>query len=155
MRRGVPELALAATLVILVGCGSDGTAGAPARDEVPVTAEAPEGARNVVLITLDGLRQDHLALFGYERETSPNLDRLGRAGLRFRTIVPSSDRYSICVTARSGTTDRSSVGYTRDALPSAPSCHVDGGSSKPLTIATAVPRPDRPVDAAFNASSCT
>ena len=42
-------------------------------------------------------------------------------------------------TDRSGTTDRSSVGYTRCAEPAGSSSHADGGSSKPFTIATAVP----------------
>ena len=46
--------------------------------------------KNVLLITLDGLRQDHLSAFGYARPTSPQIDWLAQHGLVYRTIVPSS-----------------------------------------------------------------
>jgi glucan phosphoethanolaminetransferase (alkaline phosphatase superfamily) len=42
--------------------------------------------RNVVLIVVDALRPDHLSLNGYERETTPNLDRLAQAG-RIRQVA--------------------------------------------------------------------
>ncbi|MEO6707977.1 MAG: sulfatase [Planctomycetota bacterium] len=43
-----------------------------------------EAARaNVLLISIDTLRADHLGVYGYPRATSPNLDRLGREGLVF------------------------------------------------------------------------
>lgn len=38
---------------------------------------------NVVVITMDTLRADHLGLYGYFRDTSPNLDRLGEQSLVF------------------------------------------------------------------------
>jgi len=34
---------------------------------------------NVVLITVDTLRADHLGCYGYERETSPKLEELCRS----------------------------------------------------------------------------
>jgi arylsulfatase A-like enzyme len=53
--------------------------------------EAPPATPpHVVLLTLDGLRQDHLSAFGYPRPTSPNIDRLAAGGLAFRTVVASS-----------------------------------------------------------------
>ncbi len=42
---------------------------------------APEPARHVLLISIDTLRADHLGLYGYERQTSPNLDALARESL--------------------------------------------------------------------------
>ena len=36
----------------------------------------PTGPRNLLLITVDTLRADHLGVFGYERPTSPQLDSL-------------------------------------------------------------------------------
>jgi arylsulfatase A-like enzyme len=39
----------------------------------------------VLLISIDTLRADHLSTYGYERRTSPNVDRLARRGLRFTT----------------------------------------------------------------------
>ena len=43
----------------------------------------PPDAPNVVLVTLDTTRADHLGCYGYDRPTSPNLDRLAAAGVRF------------------------------------------------------------------------
>ena len=31
---------------------------------------------NIVLITIDTLRADHLSCYGYERETSPTIDKI-------------------------------------------------------------------------------
>jgi arylsulfatase A-like enzyme len=39
---------------------------------------------NVILITVDTLRADHLGAYGYPRNTSPNLDRLAEEGAMFR-----------------------------------------------------------------------
>lgn len=38
---------------------------------------------NIILISLDSLRPDHLGCHGYFRDTSPNLDRLASEGIRF------------------------------------------------------------------------
>ena len=43
----------------------------------------PSGSTNVLLIVLDTLRADHLSLYGYERGTTPNLERLAKQGIRF------------------------------------------------------------------------
>ncbi len=43
------------------------------------SAEAP----NVVMIVLDTLRSDRLGAYGYDRETSPNIDALGERGVVF------------------------------------------------------------------------
>jgi arylsulfatase A-like enzyme len=41
------------------------------------------GAPNVLLLVLDTVRADHLGLYGYARETTPNLDRWAKQGVRF------------------------------------------------------------------------
>ena len=41
---------------------------------------------NVLLITLDTTRADHLGCYGYERARTPNLDRLAREGIRFARV---------------------------------------------------------------------
>ncbi len=38
---------------------------------------------NVLLIIIDTLRADHLSCYGYERETSPNIDSLANTGTRW------------------------------------------------------------------------
>lgn len=52
---------------------------------------------NVLLITIDTLRADHLSAYGYERKTSPHIDRVAREGALFANAwahAPST-RYSI------------------------------------------------------------
>lgn len=48
------------------------------------------GEYNVILISLDTLRADHLGIHGYERETSKNIDALGRGGVYFRQGIAAS-----------------------------------------------------------------
>jgi len=56
-----------------------------ARWSVPLIAPPRRrGEANVLLITIDTLRADHLRAYGYARATSPNLDRLASRGLLFR-----------------------------------------------------------------------
>ncbi len=43
----------------------------------------PTGTPNVLLIVLDTVRADHLSVYGYSRETTPNLERLARSGVAF------------------------------------------------------------------------
>jgi choline-sulfatase len=41
------------------------------------------GEPNVLLITIDTLRADHVSAYGYTRETTPNIDKLAEEGVRF------------------------------------------------------------------------
>jgi len=52
---------------------------AEAGEETPSTQEQ----LNVVLISLDTVRPDHLSCYGYHRKTSPNIDRIARQGVVF------------------------------------------------------------------------
>jgi arylsulfatase A-like enzyme len=52
-------------------------------------ASAPQRP-NVLLISLDTLRADHLGSYGYERPTSPRLDALAGEGVRFENAFSSS-----------------------------------------------------------------
>ena len=46
---------------------------------------------NIVLITIDALRADHLSCYGYVRKTSPNIDKIADKGFIFkRAVAPSS-----------------------------------------------------------------
>jgi choline-sulfatase len=62
----------------------------------PVPAAVPADA-NVLLISIDALRADHLGAYGYRRPTTPALDALAARGARFENFwahAPST-RYSI------------------------------------------------------------
>ncbi|MBN1484536.1 MAG: sulfatase-like hydrolase/transferase [Chloroflexia bacterium] len=52
----------------------------------PATAERP----NIVLITIDTLRADHLGAYGYDPEISPHLDALAQGGVRFEQAIAQS-----------------------------------------------------------------
>ena len=43
----------------------------------------PANSPNVLLIVLDTVRADHLSLYGYERSTTPVLERLAKGAVRF------------------------------------------------------------------------
>ncbi len=57
-------------LLLLLACGAE-------RD----------ARRNLLLISIDTLRADHLSAYGYERETSPAIDALAREGVLFENLI--------------------------------------------------------------------
>ncbi len=58
------------------------------RSQMSHTQKTP--APNVILISLDTLRADHLKCYGYERETSSNMDRLAADGVLFNNATSST-----------------------------------------------------------------
>jgi len=61
--------------------------------------------RNVLLISIDSLRADHLGVYGYGRDTSPVVDALARGGVRFsETLSPTSWTLPAHVTLLTGRT---------------------------------------------------
>ena len=77
--RGAPGAAVLLVAALLVA----GCPGRHSRDEAPPAAPATGARLNVLLITIDTLRSDHLGLYGYHRDTSPRIDALGRSGVVF------------------------------------------------------------------------
>ncbi|MEQ8764922.1 MAG: sulfatase [Planctomycetota bacterium] len=63
MRRWMIGPVFASFFALLAGCQS----------EPP--AEAPDGRPNVVVVVLDAARADHFGMYGYDRDTTPHLDR--------------------------------------------------------------------------------
>lgn len=43
--------------------------------------------RNIVLVSIDSLRADHCGFMGYDRGTTPNLDRLANEGVVFVNAI--------------------------------------------------------------------
>jgi len=66
---------------------------------------------HVILLTADALRADHLSSYGYHRETSPTLDRLGTRNVRF-------------------TNAHSASSHTREAVPSLLTGHHPGTATE-------------------------
>jgi arylsulfatase A-like enzyme len=58
-------------------------------------AQAPPavsaGKPNVVLITMDTVRADHLSIYGYERNTTPNLSQLARGATVYTHAIAAAD----------------------------------------------------------------
>jgi arylsulfatase A-like enzyme len=81
-----PARAHDAELAFTVACepAPGATLARAARWKVPVVSRRDRwGAANVLLVTVDTLRADHLGAFGYPRPTSPRIDELARRGLLF------------------------------------------------------------------------
>jgi len=45
---------------------------------------------NVILLTVDALRADHVSCYGYDRETTPNLDDFAASNRRYQTCIAQS-----------------------------------------------------------------
>ncbi len=76
MRRGNLSRPLGALALLLAACG-------PAEDGRSLPASRP----NVILISIDTLRADHLSAYGYHRQTSPFIDRFARQATVFRHAI--------------------------------------------------------------------
>lgn len=78
----MPRLEWIALLPLLAACGAGAGSG---EEPEPSPLDRPD----VVLITLDTTRADHLRCYGYFRETSPRLDELAGESILFeRCLVP-------------------------------------------------------------------
>jgi arylsulfatase A-like enzyme len=67
-----------------------------ARPWAKVPSNVPKDL-NVVLLTIDALRADHVGAYGYKRPTTPNLDQLARESVLFKNgwAHAPSTRYSV------------------------------------------------------------
>jgi len=70
---------------LLLGVALGAMAGACHQPGNPIEAGTPRP--NVLLISIDTLRADHLGCYGYPRDTSPFLDRLAAQGTRIESAV--------------------------------------------------------------------
>ena len=54
------------------------------------TPASPPSGLNILLISVDTLRADHLTSYGHDRPTSPNIDRLAGTGILFKQAISQS-----------------------------------------------------------------
>lgn len=90
LRAVAKRLILAALTLILSGA-------AGCRDTEPTLVPSPTvslepghyAGKNIVIVSIDTLRADHLGLYGYARDTSPRLDAIAKNAITFdRARVP-------------------------------------------------------------------
>lgn len=90
---------LAALMLLLAAAGwaqqREAAATGVAQDIAAAGRPSPAAAAgampyNVVLISLDSLRADHLRTYGYQRDTAPAIDRLAREGVLFQNAIATS-----------------------------------------------------------------
>lgn len=55
--------------------------------------------RDIVVVTIDALRADHVSAYGYPRKTTPNIDRLAARGARFEHAYCPTPHTSYSVTS--------------------------------------------------------
>ena len=87
LRRTLP-----AVVAIAVGAflAIEGTAWLRERLAIAKLPPAAPGSPNVLVVVIDTLRADHMALHGYSRETTPHVDAIAKQGVVFdNSISPS------------------------------------------------------------------
>lgn len=112
MRRASAIVLLLAGATLLSACRDRGPAPAPR------PSAAPGNRHNVLLLTIDTLRADHLGAYGYRRPTSPRIDALGRAGTVFEsayTCWPKT-RGSVAIMLTGRTPSRNGYSKTHPVL---------------------------------------
>jgi len=83
-RQWLSKSAIASIAIALVVCSIAPFASGK-RESIRHTPRT--GAPNILLISIDSLRADHLHSYGYTRQTSPNIDALAADGAVFETVI--------------------------------------------------------------------
>jgi len=55
--------------------------------------------KNAILISFDEVRPDHLSCYGYEKKTTPNIDRIAEEGVLFETCISAGCFTPICMSS--------------------------------------------------------
>jgi arylsulfatase A-like enzyme len=106
----------------IVAVGFAVALGAPAcrdrRAPAPHASAASGNRHNVLLVTIDTLRADHLGAYGYKRPTSPRIDALGRAGTVFESAYTAwpKTRGSMAIMLTGRNTSRNGYSKTHPGL---------------------------------------
>ena len=49
--------------------------------------QSPPTIRNILLISIDTCRADHLSCYGHKKNTTPNIDSIAKTGIRFENAI--------------------------------------------------------------------
>ena len=79
-----------AVVILILAIAPTVYRGVRERSAFAALPDAAPRAPNVLLIILDTVRSWSLSAYGYERDTSPNLERLAARGVRFDLAVPTA-----------------------------------------------------------------
>jgi arylsulfatase A-like enzyme len=87
-RRSLPALLVTVAVLLVVVQG-----GMWLKEKVGLSRlpELPSGSPNVLVVMVDTLRADHLSTYGYERQTSPNIDQIAAQGVLFENAYGGSN----------------------------------------------------------------
>jgi len=55
--------------------------------------------KNVILLSVDEVRPDHLSCYGYDKIKTNNLDRISESGVLFETCIAAADFTPICMSS--------------------------------------------------------
>jgi arylsulfatase A-like enzyme len=55
--------------------------------------------KNVILISFDEVRPDHLSCYGYKKKTTPNIDKVAENGVLFETCIAAGCFTPICMSS--------------------------------------------------------
>jgi len=83
---------LVGLILVIAGLSFDrylhGIPGLPKQPKInqPATVEKP----NIVLLTIDAQRADHLGFYGYQKDISPNIDKIGEQGVVFEQMYANA-----------------------------------------------------------------
>ncbi len=89
-RRSSRALTWVAVLTALAGLGIEGSFWIGERVRTSRLPAASETAPDIVVVIVDALRADHLSGYGYDRSTSPTLDRMAAQGVLFEQASSTS-----------------------------------------------------------------
>ncbi|MBL8842782.1 MAG: sulfatase [Planctomycetes bacterium] len=133
LRAAVGVAPLLVSLASTTACSGKAASGAPralgVAPAVPITEAAPAAstrvapsdAFNVLIVTIDTLRADHLSCYGYPRSTTPRIDEVARSGTLFtRCLVQwpkTGPSMASMLTSTYGSTSGVARTTLRDRIP--------------------------------------
>jgi arylsulfatase A-like enzyme len=85
------SVAFTGVLTLIIAAGAMALHPAPIRRDIRTGAMPAGKHTNVIMVVLDTVRADHLSLYGYDRETTPNLRQLARRATLYQHSYSTGD----------------------------------------------------------------